>query len=157
MDIDKYTEQVKEQRKPIPNASNYEIDPDGFVYRKGKRLRLRRQGRHWYAQIYDDNRKSHFFDSERLARVMFGDKELTLRREDIEDNFKVRTVPMFPRYVVTSYGAIYCIDPPKRGKNAGTCYLVHESLSRGKPYVTLYQKDGTCRRKQVAWVVEQAW
>ena len=141
MDIDKYTEQVKEQRKPIPNASNYEIDPDGFVYRKGKRLRLRRQGRHWYAQIYDDNRKSHFFDCERLARAVFGDEELTLRREDIANNFKVRTVPMFPRYVVTSYGAIYCIDPPKRGKN----------------YVTLYQKDGTCRRKQVSWVVEQAW
>jgi len=157
MDIDKYTEQVKEQRKPLPNASNYELDPDGFVYRKGKRLRLRKQGQHWFAQVYDNNGKAHFFDSERLARVMFGDKELTLRREDIEDNYKVRTVPDFPRYVVTSYGAIYCIDPPKRGRNAGTCYLVHESLSKGKPYVTLYQKDGTCRRKQVAWVVKQAW
>jgi hypothetical protein len=80
-----------------------------------------------------------------------------MTREDIDNNFKVRSIPGFSRYVCTSYGAVYCIDPPKRGKNAGSCYLVHESLTRGKPYVTLYRHDGSCLRRQVSWVVKQAW
>ena len=157
MDIDEYTKAVRKDRRKIPNAPDYEIDADGFVYRDGVRLRLRRQGPRWYAQVYDSDGHHHFFDSERLARVIFGSEEPTMTHEDIENNFKVRPVPTFPRYVCTSYGAVYCISPPKRGRNAGSCYLGHESLTRGKPYVTLYRSDGTCRRKQVSWVVKQAW
>ena len=144
-------------RLPIPGASKYEIDMYGFVYRKGRKLQLRRQGSGWYAQIYYDKGQRHFFNSERIARALFGEEEVQLRRSDIEENFNVRTVPEFPRYVVTPYWAVYCVDPPKRGRNAGQCYLLSESISRDKPYVNLYRSDGTCRRKQVAWVVDSAW
>tara|TARA_R100000742_G_C4278512_1_gene101432 strand:+ start:651 stop:1127 length:477 start_codon:yes stop_codon:yes gene_type:complete len=157
MTIDQYTEKVKQERRKIPNAPNYEIDADGFVYRNGNKLRLRRQGQRWYAQVYDRDGRHHYFDSERLARVLFHSEETVMTLEDIKNNFKVRPVPGFTRYLCTSYGAVYCIDPPKRGKNAGSCYLVHESLSRDKPYVTLYKKDGTSLRRQVSWVVKQAW
>ena len=145
------------KRLSIPYASKYEIDAYGFIYRNNKKLKLRRHGSSWFASVYDDNGKAHSFDSERLAKTLFeGDKDV-LTREDIEKNFKVRTVPEFPRYVATQYGAIYCIDPPKRGKNAGACYLVSVSLLRNKSYVSLYYADGRCRRKQVTWVVASAW
>jgi len=148
---------LQTKRIPIPYASQYEIDFYGFVYRNDKKLKLRRQGANWFAYIYDDKGKAHFFDSEKLALTLFNGDGEVLTRDLIEESFKVRTVPEFPRYVVTAYGAIYCIDPPKRGRNAGSCYLVSETLKRGKPYVTLYKADGTNRRKQVAWVVKSAW
>ena len=146
-----------EKRLPIPDTQGYEIDEYGFVYRNDKRLKLQRKAGKWFAQLYTVDGKRVSFDSERLARTLFGEDEYILRRKDIEQNYDVRTVPEFPRYVVTSYGAVYCIDPPKRGRNAGTCYLVSEAISRNKPYVTLYKADGTCRKKQVAWVVKSAW
>tara|TARA_B100000131_G_scaffold231374_1_gene223163 strand:+ start:753 stop:1241 length:489 start_codon:yes stop_codon:yes gene_type:complete len=148
---------LQTKRMTIPYASQYEIDSYGFVYRNDKKLKLRRQGPNWFAYIYDDKGKAHSFDSEKLARTLFDGNEEVLTRDLIEESYKVRTVPEFPRYVATPYGAVYCIDPPKRGRNAGQCYLVSENLSRGKPYVTLYKSDGTSRRKQVAWVVKSAW
>lgn len=145
------------KRIPIPYASKYEIDSYGFIYRNNRKLKLRRHGAGWFAYIYDDNGKAQSFDSERLAQSLFEGDEEVLTRADIEKHFKVRTVPEFPRYVVTQYGAVYCVDPPKRGKNSGSCYLVSVALMRNKPYVTLYKADGRCRRKQVAWVVASAW
>ena len=144
-------------RLKIPGASKYEIDVYGFVYRNGKRISLQRRGACWQAQVYSDKGQRVNFDSERLARILFGEDEPELRRQDIERNFDIRSVPEFPRYAVTPYGAVYCVDPPKRGKNAGSCYLLKESLSRNKPYVNLYRADGTKRRKQVSWVVKSAW
>lgn len=149
---------LQTKRIPLPSASRYEIDFYGFVYRNGKKLKLRRHGANWFAYIYDDKGKAHSFDSEKLARTLFNGDEEVLTRDLIEESFKVRTVPEFPRYVVTAYGAVYCIDPPKRGRNAGSCYLVSEILkNKNKSYVTLYKADGTCRKKQVAWVVKSAW
>tara|TARA_R100000995_G_C3474058_1_gene119900 strand:+ start:214 stop:678 length:465 start_codon:yes stop_codon:yes gene_type:complete len=152
-----FTETATPERKKIPNAKKYEIDSDGFVYRNGNKLKLRRQGKRWYAQVYDNDGKHHFFDCERLARVLFDSEDIVMTREDIENNFKVKPIPQFTRYLCTPYGAVYCIDPPKRGKNAGSCYLVHASLSGDKPYVTLYKKDGSALRRSVSWVVKQAW
>ena len=146
-----------DKRLPLPDTKNDEIDAYGFVYRNDKRIRLQQQHGRWYAQVYTAAGKKLRFDSERLARALFGEEEYTLRRKDIEQNYDVRTVPEFPRYVVTSYGAIYCIDPPKRGPNAGQCYLVSACLKNNKPYVTLYRADGTCRKKQVKWAVDSAW
>jgi len=145
------------KRKPLPDTHSYEIDEHGFVYRKGKRIQLQRRGSRWFAQVYTKAGKRLSFDSERLARTMFGEKEYILNREDIEANFNVRPVPDFPRYVVTPYGAIYCIDPPKRGKNAGRCYLLNTVLKSKSSYVTLYLHDGRRRSKRVQDVVKSAW
>ena len=57
-----FTETATPERKKIPNAKKYEIDSDGFVYRNGNKLKLRRQGKRWYAQVYDNDGKHHFFD-----------------------------------------------------------------------------------------------
>ena len=133
-------------------------------YRKNREARLAYQKRYYALykeaireKTVDNDGRHHFFDSERLARVIFDAEDIVLTKEDIENNFKVLPIPGFSRYVCTSYGAVYCIDPPKRGKNAGSCYLVHENLQGGKPYVTLYKKDGSSLRRRVSWVVDQTW
>ena len=144
-------------RKNIPNASSYEIDPDGFVYHKDNRLQLQRRGKCWIAQIYTDSGHRQNIDSVRLARSMFHDPDPMLTYDDIMNNFKTRPVEDFPRYVGTAYGAIYCIDPPKRGKNAGSCYLVHETLKRGRAFVTLRNHGGMRKLLKVENVVKRAW
>ncbi|HAW74922.1 MAG TPA: hypothetical protein DCW74_04200 [Alteromonas australica] len=161
-------QRIETARKTIPNASKYEIDADGFVYRKStrlmnnetrdmRRLRLSRLNGRWSALVYTDNGKQWRFDPERLARSLFHAPDPVLTYEDIMNNFKTRPVEGFPRYVVTPYGAIYCIDPPKRGKNAGACYLVHETLKRGRAFVTLRDYDGSRKLLKVDNVVKRAW
>ena len=161
-------QKLETTRKTIPNASKYEIDPDGFVYRKEgqlmdntarqtRRLRLSHSNGRWSALVYNDEGKQWRFDPERLARSLFHDPDPVLTYDDVMNNFKTRPVAGFPRYVVTAYGAIYCIDPPKRGKNAGSCYLVHETLKRGRSYVTLRDYDGSRKLLKVDNVVKRAW
>jgi len=144
-------------RKHIPDTHSYEIDKNGFVYRKGKRIALQKRGEKWFAQVYTRAGKKVSFDAERLARAVFGEEEYILSQRDIEKNYDVRSVPEFPRYVVTPYGAIYCIDPPKRGKNAGRCYLLNATMKPKSSYVTLYLSDGRKRMKRVKDVVASAW
>ena len=146
-----------EKRIPIPNTRFYEIDPFGFVYRKGKKLKLSKRGAKLYAQIYDLNRRKHLVDSEMLAKRLFGEEEYKLNRQEIEQNFNVRLIPDFPRYMVTSYGAVYCVDPPKRGSRAGECYLLRNNHATRKPTVTLYLADGRRRTRYVDDLVKQAW
>lgn len=144
-------------RLPIPSASKYEIDEHGIVYRNNKRLRLQKRGTRWFAQVYDDNRKRHSFDSEKLAQKLFGIEPPTLSLEDICDTLNARPVPEWRRYAVTNYGAVYCIDPPKRGRNAGERYMVRASLKNGNPYMNLYDYSGIRRAFKVDDIVRMAW
>lgn len=144
-------------RLPIPSASKYEIDEHGIVYRNNKRLRLQKRGTRWFAQVYDDNRKRHSFDSEKLAQKLFGIEPPTLSLEDVCDTLNARPVPEWRRYAVTNYGAVYCIDPPKRGRNAGERYMVRASLKNGHPYMTLYDYSGMRRCLRVDDIVRMAW
>ena len=88
-------------RKNIPNASSYEIDPDGFVYHKDNRLQLQRRGKCWVAQIYTDSGHRQNIDS--------------------------------------------------------SCYLVHETLKRGRAFVTLRNHGGMRKLLKVENVVKRAW
>ena len=144
-------------RKQLPQNENYEIDRNGFVYHRGKRLALKKKCSRWYAQIYDTCQNKVTFDSEEMSRQLFGEADYILRRQDIEKNFRVKTIPNFPRYMITAYGAIYCVDPPKRGRNAGHCYLVRVSDSHRKPSVNLTLSDGRRRTRYVDDLVKQAW
>ena len=153
----KSTTITQPNRLPVPYASKYEIDEHGFVYRNNKRLRLQKCGTHWFAQVYDDSGKKHFFDSEKLAQKLFWEAPPTLSLEDICDTLNARPVPEWPRYAVTNYGAVYCIDPPKRGRNAGERYMVRASLKNGHPYMTLYDYSGMRRCIRVDDIVRMAW
>ena len=141
----------------LPGASQYEINEYGFVSRRGRRLRLQNRSGRWFAQVYMDNGTRWSFDIEKVARELFGEEEARLTREDVEDVFGARRVLGYPRYAVTSYGAIYCVDPPKRGPNDGQVYLLQEILRNDIPYVTLTHADGTRAPIRVSDVVSSAW
>ena len=87
---------------------------------------------------------------------MFGDA-LQLSREDILSSLKAKIIGEYPRYAITSYGAIYCIEPPRRGPKAGQRFLVREKEQHGKKYVTLYHIDGRRRTIQVNKLVQAEW
>ena len=144
-------------RKQIPSAEQYENDVNGFVYRRGKRLQLQSRCGKWFAQVYRDSGERWSFDSERLAATLFGLEPATLTREDILTTLAARIIPDYPRYAVTSYGAIYCIEPPSRGPNAGTLYLVKETLNHDSPHVNLTRADGSRVFIEVDKVVEMVW
>lgn len=147
------------ERRPIPQFNNYEIDTNGFIYRNDKRIASRYINGRWYSQIYCLDNKCTSVDTKRLAEAIFKRKPPELTREDIEVHLKAITVPDFPRYAVAQHGAIYCMDPPRRGRHAGKRYLLKESVSKSnkKPYVLLYDYEGRRRSVQVEKVVHSAW
>lgn len=144
------------ERRPIPK-SKYEIDQHGFIYRKGNRLRSHYKNGRWYCNLLLSG-KQLMVDTEKLADLIFSDEDPPeLTRSMIEDQLKARPVPEYPRYSVTEYGAIYCMQPPKRGPNAGKLYLVSERTLHGKDYVLLYDYEGCRRSIQVQTIVDSVW
>tara|TARA_R100001244_G_scaffold9038_1_gene11144 strand:+ start:539 stop:1021 length:483 start_codon:yes stop_codon:yes gene_type:complete len=144
-------------RAPISFAPAYEIDKHGIVYRRNKRLTLISRSGKWFAQVYDNDGRKHLFDSEKLATQIFGGNSSLLTREDILGKLDARILVDWPRYAVTSYGAIYCVEPPKRGPNAGEVYALRETLQGNTSYVTLYGKNGSRRFIRVDDVVGMVW
>ena len=151
------TAHLDNSRRPINSARQYEIDEHGFVYKGDTKLRLQNRSGRWFAQVYRDDGTRWSFDSERLAGEMFKGSEARLTREDIFDSIGARIIPQFPRYAVTYYGAVYCVDPPKRGPNAGKYYLLQESLRRDDSYVTVTRKDGVRGPVKVSALTQAAW
>ena len=147
------------ERRPVPQFSKYEIDTNGFIYRKGKRVSSQLKSGRWYSVIYNNYNNQVIVDTKRLAEAIFKGDPPELTREDIEVHLKAVTVPDFPRYAVAQHGAIYCMDPPRRGRHAGKRYLLKESVSKSnkKPYVLLYDYEGRRRSVQVEKVVHSAW
>ena len=145
------------RRKPIPHTDSYEIDEHGFVFRRGKKLSQTYRSGGWYAKVIDKNGKQWNFNSEKLAKSIFGEEDISLSRHAIEEVIGARPIPDFPRYSITPYGAVYCGEPPRRGARAGQRYLLNESLKRGHPYVTLYHYDGTRRSVRLSKLVDMAW
>tara|TARA_R110001583_G_scaffold178817_1_gene335054 strand:+ start:394 stop:852 length:459 start_codon:yes stop_codon:yes gene_type:complete len=144
------------KRKPIPQAEKYELDECGFIYRNNKKLSQKYRSGKWYVQLRGNNGRNYTVDTDKLLLHVFGD-EARLSREDIIHSLKAKTIEEFPRYAITSYGAVYCIDPPRRGSKAGERYLLRDNILKGKRYVTLYHADGRRRCRQVDKIVQDVW
>jgi len=144
-------------RARVPFAQQYEIDKYGLVYRRDKRLRLTNRSGRWFAQVYDDEGKKKLFDVEKLATSLFAPEPLALSVGDILGPLSARIIPDFPRYAVTHYGAVYCIDPPSRGPNAGEVYALRETLQNDHRYVTLRSAEGQATFIRVSDVVDLVW
>jgi len=152
----------KIETKKIYGAAPFEIDREGHVYRRSpqgklKTMKRRQIGSRWYCSVRNDHGRLWSFDTERVAESMFVKPLVRYTTQDIYDNFDVKMIPDWARYVITPYGAVYCIEPPKRGRNAGGCFMLREFLMSGHPYVTLYHSDGTRRNKRVRTLVEETW
>ena len=143
-------------KRPVPKASNYEVDEHGFIYRGRQRISQRYRSGRWYSQIRGDDGRNYTIEGIKLAEHVFGE-DLQLSRNDILNSLKAKIIEEFPRYAITSYGAVYCIDPPRRGPKAGQRFLVSEKEQHGKKYVTLYHIDGRRRTVQVNKLVQASW
>jgi hypothetical protein len=141
--------------RPLKCAVKYSIAPDGNVWRDGKSLRQQFKNGRWYAQVYRDDGTKWVFDSDKMVDALFGDSDSDhLTREDILERIGARILPDWPRYAATSYGAVYCIDPPVRGRHAGRCYALATTLKRNRTYVTLYDDIGRRRYVSVDTVID---
>jgi len=134
---------------PIKGAVKYSLAPDGNVWREGKSLKQQFKNGRWYAQVYKDDHTKWVFDSDGLVEKVFSTPDPDqLTREDILGQIGARVLPEWPRYAATSYGAVYCISPPVRGRHAGKCYTLATKLKGKKTYVTL--NDDIGRRRYIS-------
>jgi len=148
---------LTENRARVPFAKQYEIDEHGLVYRRNKKLRLTNRSGRWFAQVYSDDGKKKIFDAEKLATSIFNPEPSALSVSDILGPLSARIIPDFPRYAVTHYGAVYCINPPLRGPNAGEVYALRETLQNDHRYVTLRSADGQATFMRISDVVALVW
>ena len=133
-------------QKALEGAFPYSITSDGNVWRVSKKLVQQFKNGRWYAQIYREDGTKWSFDSTKMASSIFDPEPPTLTKESIlGDPYHASIIPDYPRYAVNSWGCVFCIDPPKRGSNAGSVYRVQESCVSDKYYVTL--SDGGGGRK----------
>ena len=133
-------------QKALEGAFHYSITSDGNVWRGSKKLVQQFKNGRWYAQIYREDGTKWSFDSTKMASSIFAPEPPPLTKESIlGDPYHASIIPDYPRYAVNSWGCVFCIDPPKRGPNAGSVYRVQESCVRDKYYVTL--SDGGGGRK----------
>jgi len=146
------------EQRPIPKTK-YAIDQHGFIYRKGRRLLSQYKSGKWYSTLTLDSGRRVNVDTQKLASAIFTpERPPELTKEMIQDRIKAIPIPDYPRYSITDYGAIYCMEPPRRGTNAGKMYLVSDRTnSRGHAYVLLYDYEGCRRNKRVSELVESAW
>ena len=134
---------------PLKSAAKYVIAPDGNIWRDGKSLLQQFKNGRWYAQVYRDDGRKWVFDSDKMVAEAFGDPTSDLlTREDILGHIGARIIPEWPRYAATSYGAVYCISPPVRGRHAGRCYALATRLKQDRTYVTM--NDDIGRRRYVS-------
>ena len=92
-----------------------------------------------------------------LLAATFAPEPPSLSLDDILGPLSARIIPDHPRYAVTQHGAVYCIDPPARGPNAGQVYAVRESLQNDHRYVTLRTAKGHPTFIRVSEVVDMVW
>ena len=137
---------MKAESKLLEGAFPYSITSDGNVWRGKRRLVQQYKNGRWYAQIYKEDKTKWCFDSKKMADSLFLNQEpLILTKEKVlGDPYNAMVIPDYPRYAVNSWGSVFCLDPPKRGPNAGSVYRVKESYNNGKSYVTL--SEGSKKR-----------
>lgn len=138
----------------IPNAYPYALANSGHVYNVNTKRRLKRQwiGNSWRTNIRRSDGTSFYFrhhDLESASRSC--SSKATFDRET------TRVLPDWPRYAVTPYGTVWCVNSGSRGRGAGGPFIVAEYYHRNKPHVNLSNKFGLRRRFAVKRLVEMAW
>ena len=107
------------ETKNLYGASAYAVDEEGNVYRKTHRgvlrkLKTREVCSKTYVTIRNDHGRPWSFDTKRIAQALFKQPIQKYTKQDILELFDVKMIPDWARYVITPYGAVYCIDPPKK-------------------------------------------
>ena len=142
------------QPRPIPNARDYTLLSSGYVFntKTCKRLRRQRNANRWKTLLTNNDGKRVHFDHDSLDSPA---PELSLKH--IHDFEGARPIPEFPRFVVTSYGCVYCVKPESRGRKSGRVYAVAEFMRRNTRYVSMKHESGIRKQVPVDKLIKSVW
>ena len=142
------------QTRPIPNARDYTLLSSGYVFNIKTCKRLRRQwnGNRWKTLLTNNDGKRIHFAHDSLDTPP---PELSLNH--ILEFEGARPIPEFPRFVVTSYGCVYCVKPQPRGRKSGRVYAVAEFMRRNSRYVSLKHESGIRKQVPVYKLTKNVW
>tara|TARA_R110002050_G_scaffold6871_4_gene27688 strand:- start:4761 stop:5222 length:462 start_codon:yes stop_codon:yes gene_type:complete len=145
--------------RQIPYAKGYKVSINRRLYNYcGGEIRTRVRSGARYASLQCDDHVRRYVNIDKLADDLFAEEETPLLTEDmILNRLDARPLLDWPRYAITSYGAVYCIKPPKRGFKARGCYLVTDRPIRGDMYVTLYKDKMTRKTLKVDDLIRSTW
>tara|TARA_R100000734_G_C3292153_1_gene83842 strand:- start:224 stop:712 length:489 start_codon:yes stop_codon:yes gene_type:complete len=120
----------------IPRAAdNYVVSASGFVFnlKTGRLLKQHWNGYNTYTVIRDKEGRQFRFCFEKMHRQNY----TPLTKEWVLKEDKAKIIPDYPDYAVSSYGAVYIINPRKTGPRAREVHMISERFKQGHPYVSL--------------------
>lgn len=143
--------------KRIPRAANnYVVSGSGFVFnlKTGNLLKQHWNGYSTYTIIRDKEGKQFRFCYEKMDRQNY----TPLTKEWVLEQDGAKIVPEYPDYAVSSYGAVYIINPRRTGPRAGEVHMISEFGKQGHPYVKLVDpKTKKPRDVRLDKLTEQLW
>ena len=143
-------------KKQVPYATKYEIDENNHIYHNGRKLKPSYKNNEPYVNLYCDDGSRRYLKVAKVAEDTFvGGQYLT--SEQITESLGAKAIPYWPRYAITDYGAVFCVDPPKRGKGANECFMVKQRYIRETPYVTLHDFSGDRKTLKVDDLMKATW
>ena len=144
-------------KKQIPYAKKYEINEDHDIFNNGKLLKPSVKNGVSYVNLYCDDGSRRYLKASKLAEDTFKPKKRTITSDIILNKMGAKLIPLWERYAITDYGAVFCVDPPKRGKGANDCFMVKQRFIRDTPYVTLHSFSGDRKTIKVDDLMKEAW
>jgi hypothetical protein len=138
----------------IPNAYPYAYASTGYVYNMNSKRRIKRQwiGNSWRSNIRRSDGTTFYFRHDDInSACKLAAVTATLAREEL------RTIPDYPRYAVTPYGAVWCVRTGSRGRNANAPFIVSEHYHRNRRFVTLANKFGDRRSFSTKRLTQLVW
>lgn len=137
---------MKMTLEEIRGARDYSLTNTNYVYNNQTNKRLTR---YWSPRGYYTTIRS---DGGRPCRFYHDDKHLRLPEETpIPKN--IRSIPDYPNYGVTSYGAVWRISGARNTRP----HIVTEQDRNNTPYVQIRNKYGKRHNKKVSQLVGQVW
>lgn len=137
----------------LQNAKNYEIDRKGNLLRNGQQIKRHARCGKWYSFLTNDAGDRQLVCLDKIANP-----KPSLSPEFIFSKEGAKVHSLYPSIAVTKYGAVFCVQMPRRGAAAGSCYMVSEFVRpSGLRYVSVRKTDGCRRTIRVAKLVKDVW
>jgi len=149
--------QVPEGFQEIPRAAkNYVVSSSGMVFnmKTGRLLKQHWNGYNTYTVIRDKEEKQFRFCFEKMHRQNY----TPLTKEWVLEDDKAKVIPDYPDYAISEYGAVYLINPRKKGPRAGEVHMISDIYVEGRHYVKLVDSETKKPRAvRVDKLNEQLW
>ena len=141
----------------IPRAADhYVVSGAGFVFnlKTGRLLKQHWNGYNTYTVIRDKEGRQFRFCFEKMHLQNY----IPLTKEWVLEQDKAKVIPEYPDYAVSSYGAVYLINPRKKGPSAGEVHMISDIYKQGHYYVKLVDSETKKPREvRLDKLTEQLW